>query len=327
MSPKDGAFWKAQQNVLILFKRCSTMKHIKEAHGRVVQSGFDRNPLVVGKIIEFCTAFCQGDMNYALRVFNRIDKPDSFIYNTMIRGFGKTSQPQKAIHLYRIMHGKRDTFTFSFFLKIIAALESISLGKQLHCTIHKLGLEIHTYVRNSLIHMYGMVGDTETARHVFDEIPYPDLVAWNSIIDSHLHCRKYKDVLRLFARMLQSGVQPNHATFVVTLSACGTIGALDFGRRIHSLVFDTEFGESESISVSNSLIDMYAKCGAVDEAYHIFSNMKWRDVVSWNVMIFGLASHGNREEALALFTKMLQGNAERPDGVMFLGVLSACSRG
>ncbi|XP_029127028.1 pentatricopeptide repeat-containing protein At1g59720, chloroplastic/mitochondrial-like [Cajanus cajan] len=322
MSPKDGALWKAQQSVLILFKRCSGMKQLKEMHGRIVQSGFDKNPLVVGKIIEFCAVSGHGDMNYAVRVFNMIDKPDAFMCNTMIRGFGQTSQPRKAIDLYRRMHEK-DSFTFSFFLKIIAGLGSVALGKQLHCTILKHGLETHAYVRNSLIHMYGMVKDVETAHQLFEEIPDPDLVAWNSIIDSHVHCRNYKQALHLFARMLQSGVLPDDATFVVTLSACGAIGALDFGRRIHSIIRNTELGGSESTLVSNSLIDMYAKCGAVEEAYHIFTNMKGKkNVISWNVMILGLASHGNGEEALALFTKMLQQNVERPDGVTFLGVLS-----
>ncbi|RDY09995.1 Pentatricopeptide repeat-containing protein, partial [Mucuna pruriens] len=329
MSPKDGAFWKAQQSLLTLFKRCGSMKHLKEMHGRIVQSGFDKNPLLVGKIIEFCAVSGHGDINYAVQVFDRIDKPDAFMWNTMIRGFGKTRKPEKAVSLYRRMQGKgdvaNDNFTFSFFLKIIGGLGSVILGKQLHCSILKLGLETHTHVRNSLLHMYGMVKDIETAHHLFEEIPNADLVAWNSIIDCHVHCRNYKEALHLLTRMLHSGMQPDDATLVVTLSACGAIGALDFGRQIHSLIQHTMFGESTS--VSNSLIDMYAKCGAVEEAYHIFSNMKGKNVISWNVMILGLASHGNGQEALALFTKMLQQNVERPNDVTFLGVLSACSHG
>ncbi|KAK7321784.1 hypothetical protein VNO77_32722 [Canavalia gladiata] len=329
MSPKDGAFWKAQQSLLTLFKRCSTMKHLKEIHTRIIQTGFDQNLLVVGKIIEFCAVSGHGDMNYAVSVFDRIDKPDAFIWNTMIRGLGKTSQPEKAIDFYRRMQGKADVaadnFTFSFFLKIIGGLGSVTLGKQLHCSILKLGLETHTYVRNSLMHMYGMLKDIETAYHLFEKIPSADLVAWNSIIDCHVSCRKYEEALDLFTRMLQNGMQPDDATLVVTLSACGAIGALDFGRWIHSLIQDTKLGESTS--VYNSLIDMYAKCGAVEEAYGIFSSMKGKNTISWNVMILGLASHGNGEEALALFTKMLQENVERPDDVTFLGVLSACSHG
>lgn len=329
MSPKDGAFWKAEQSVIRLLERCWSMKHIKEMQSRILVSGFGKNLLVVGKIIESCAVSGHGDMNYAVRVFEWIDKPDAFMWNTLMRGFGKTSQPEKAINLYKRMQRKSgatpDTFTFSFILKIIAGLESLTLGNQLHCTILKLGLETHTHVCNSLMHMYGMVKDLQTAQHLFDEIPDPDLVAWNSIIHSHVHCRNYKKALHLFTRMLQSGIQPDNATLVVTLSACGAIVALDFGRQIHSLIRHTKLGESTPLS--NSLIDMYAKCGAVEEAYRIFSNMKRKNVISWNIMILGLASHGNGQEALALFTNMLQQNVERPNDVTFLGVLSACSHG
>nr|XP_007153010.1 hypothetical protein PHAVU_003G000100g [Phaseolus vulgaris]ESW25004.1 hypothetical protein PHAVU_003G000100g [Phaseolus vulgaris] len=333
MSPKDGAFWKAQQSLLILLKQCSSMKQLKEMQSRVVQSGFHNTPLVVGKIIEFCAVSGHGDINYAVRVFDRIDKPDAFIWNTMIRGFGMTRQPEKAIDLFRrMLQGKCDvaaidTFTFSFILKIIAGFRSVILGKQLHCNILKLGLQTHTYVRNSLIHMYGMAKDIETAHRLFDEIPNADLVAWNSIINCHVHCRNYTQALHLFAKMLRSGLQPDHATLVVTLSACGAIGALGFGRRIHYSLVQKHSKLGEDTSVSNSLIDMYAKCGAVEEAYHIFSSMKRKNVISWNVMILGLASHGNGEEALALFAKMLQQNVDRPNDVTFLGVLSACSHG
>lgn len=329
MSPKDGAFWKAEQSVIRLLERCWTMKHVKEMQSHILVSGFGKKPLVVGKIIESCAVSGHGDMNYAVRVFEWIDKPDAFMWNTLMRGFGKTSQPEKAINLYKRMQRKGgatpDTFTFSFILKIIVGLGSLTLGNQLHCTILKLGLETHTHVCNSLMHMYGMVKDIQTAQHLFDEIPDPDLVAWNSIIHSHVHCRNYKEALHLFTRMLQSGIQPDNATLVVTLSACGAIVALDVGRQIHSLIRHTKLGES--MPLSNSLIDMYAKCGAVEEAYRIFSNMKRKNVISWNIMILGLASHGNGQEALALFTTMLQQNVERPNDVTFLGVLSACSHG
>jgi len=109
MSHKDAALWKAQQCLLTHFKQCSSMKHLKEMHARVVQSGFDKTPLVVGKIIEFCMVSGHGDMTYAVRVFDRIDKPGAFMWNTMIRGFGKTHQPDKAIDLYKRMHSGEAT--------------------------------------------------------------------------------------------------------------------------------------------------------------------------------------------------------------------------
>lgn len=270
------------------------------------------------------------DINYALSVFHTIHKPDAFLWNTIIRVFGNSTQPLNAIHFYKRMQLAReyvipDNFTFSFLLKIVARLGSVTLGKQLHCSVFKFGLESHIYVRNSLMHMYGMLKDIKGAHHLFEEMREPDIVAWNSIIDCHVYCRNYNEALDLFTRMQ---LQPDDATLVVILSACGAIGALDFGRKVHFFIRDNINNNlGESISVFNALVDMYAKCGAVEEAYETFSDMKRKNLVSWNVMILGLASHGSGEEALLLFTRMLQENVERPNDVTFLGVLCACSHG
>ncbi|XP_028753642.1 pentatricopeptide repeat-containing protein At4g21065-like [Neltuma alba] len=322
-----GDFVKAQR-LMKLLERCSTMRHLKQCHARIILTGFEHNLHVVGKIILFCAASELGDMSYALSLFDRVEKPDVFLWNTMIRGFSKTTQPQQAIHFYRRMQQKGekpDNFTLAFLVKVVGRLNSVILGKQLHCKTLKLGLSTHAYVGNSLMHMYGMLKDIDTARHLFDEMPNADLVAWNSIIDSHVCCGSYKEALHLFTRMIQNGIQPDDATLVVTLSACAAIGALDFGRQIHSCIRGTDL--ADITPVCNSLVDMYAKCGALDEAYDTFSRMKVKSVVSWNIMILALASHGNGEDALALFSKMVEENGVRPDDVTFLGVLCACSHG
>lgn len=304
------------------------MKDLEQIHANVIQAGFDRDLFVMGRMIAFCAASDRGDMDYAVSVFERIGNPDGFLWNTMIRGFGKTSLPGRAFEFYKRMKEVGevvDNFTFSFLLKVCGQLGSDLLGKQIHCSIVKHGLEFHVFVRSTLVHMYGMFKDVETARHLFDELPSPDLVAWNTIIDCHVSRGKCTEALDLFLRMLRTGIQPDEATIVVTLSACATSGALDFGRWVHSCIDNTSL--CNILSVLNALMDMYAKCGAVDEAYATFNKMNEKSIVSWNTIILGLATHGHAEKALQLFSKMLNEELENPDDVTFLGVLCACSHG
>lgn len=267
-------------------------------------------------------------MDYAVSVFENIQNPDGFLYNTMIRGFSRSCLFVKAFDYYKGMQNKgfsSDNFTFSFLFKICGQLGSIGLGQQMHSSALKHGFESHVFVRSSLIHMYGMVKEIETCCKLFEEMPQPKLVAWNTIIDCHVCCGKCEEALDLFLRMLRNGIEPDEATLVVTLSACSQLLALDFGRWVHSCAMSTSLGNITS--VSNSLIDMYIKCGAVEEAYETFVKMKGKDIVSWNTMILGLAIHGQAEEALAFFVRMLEENPETPNDVTFLGVLSACSHG
>lgn len=327
LSENEG-FDSREERVMSVFKQCERMKHLEQLHAHVIQTGLEQNLFVMGKIIVFCAVSEGGSMDYALRVFGKIENPDGFLWNTMIRGLGRTRQPEKAFEFYKRMQVKGevlDNFTYSFLVKVCGQLGSDLLGKQIHCNVLKHGLEEHVFVRNTLVHMYGMFKDIEAATHLFEEMPKSYLVAWNTIIDCNVYCGRYKEAIELFFRMLQSGLKPDDATFVVTLSACAALGELDIGRRVHSCIDHTGLGNV--VSVSNSLIDMYAKCGVVEAAYEIFNKMKGRNIVSWNTMILGLAMHGHGDEALELFSKMLEEKLATPNEVTFLGVLCACSHG
>lgn len=79
------------------------------------------------------------------------------------------------------------------------------------------------------------------------------------------------------------------------------------------------------VYIGTALIDMYAKCGSLDDALNVFEEMPHKNDVSWNAMISALASHGRAEEALALFKRMLkEGGSICPNDITFIGVLSAC---
>ncbi|XP_062116573.1 pentatricopeptide repeat-containing protein At1g59720, chloroplastic/mitochondrial-like [Humulus lupulus] len=322
----NGTVFEKLQRVMSLFKLCSTMKDLYQIHGRIIRAGFEQDLFVMGKIVEFCAIGEGRDLDYALLVLDSVENPDGFLWNTMIRGFGKTNQPERAFELYKKMQekgGMVDSFTCTFLIKVCGQLGSDILSKQMHCSCLKHGLDSHVFVRNTLIHMYDMFRDIQNVVQLFVEMPSPDLVSWNTILDSHVYCEKHKEAVHQFLTMLKSGTQPDDAIFVVILSACSALGALDFRRWVHSYVNKTRFGDV--ISVSNSLVHMYAKCGALEEAYETFNNMKRKNLISWNTMILALATHGNVDEALSLFSKMLE--VERPNNVTFVGVLSACSHG
>ncbi|GFY94678.1 pentatricopeptide repeat (PPR) superfamily protein [Actinidia rufa] len=78
-----------------------------------------------------------------------------------------------------------------------------------------------------------------------------------------------------------------------------------------------------SVPIGTGLIDMFAKCGCIEQARVVFNQMPRRDVCSWNPMICGLATHGLGKEALALFERFIT-DGLRPVNVTFIGVLNAC---
>lgn len=80
------------------------------------------------------------------------------------------------------------------------------------------------------------------------------------------------------------------------------------------------------MELGTALVDMYAKCGCVDEALRVFENLPVKNVQTWTAIINGLAVHGDALGALEVFSRMLE-NGVQPNGVTFIGVLDACSHG
>lgn len=134
------------------------------------------------------------------------------------------------------------------------------------------------------------------------------------------------EAISLFNIMKDEGVNADKITLSGVLSACASLGALNVGRSVDA--YASERGLQQDIYVATALIDMYAKCGAVDHASKVFENMSFKNTVTWNAMISALAFNGQSREAISLFNRMSEENGDIiPDEVTFVGVLSACVHG
>lgn len=131
------------------------------------------------------------------------------------------------------------------------------------------------------------------------------------------------DAIELFRSMVREGPEPNSYTLAAMLSVSSSLASLGHGKQIHTQAIRS--GEASSVSVSNALINMYAKAGSIVGARHVFNSIHMnRDTVSWTSMIIALAQHGIGEEAIKLFEQMLALNI-KPDHITYVGVLSACT--
>uniref|UniRef100_A0A1U7UZ39 Pentatricopeptide repeat-containing protein At4g38010-like n=1 Tax=Nicotiana sylvestris TaxID=4096 RepID=A0A1U7UZ39_NICSY len=107
------------------------------------------------------------------------------------------------------------------------------------------------------------------------------------------------------------------------MDSSGELGALDQGRWIHTYIINNR-EIVMSVSLGTALIDMYAKCGCIEFSSQLFKNMPQRDVVTWGVIISGFAIHGQAKKCFQLFDEMIESGV-KPNGVMFVAILSACS--
>lgn len=115
--------------------------------------------------------------------------------------------------------------------------------------------------------------------------------------------------------------KPDPHLFVAVLKACSKLGDLAQGRLIHA---DIKQNDLEScIFVANSLINMYAKCGSLQDAQILFTRLSERDAVTWGAMISAYVQHGQDGEALKHFAQMRK-EGMIPNRVTFVCALKAC---
>src|SRR6185437_2435045 len=126
------------------------------------------------------------------------------------------------------------------------------------------------------------------------------------------------DAMEVLEWMDERGVKPNAQLYVCLLKPCKNI---TIGKRVHLHIIKTRTKWDQILT--NSLLNMYAKCGSMDDALSVFNSMQSRDVVSWTAMIAGYAQSEKKKEALGLFGQMQQVGIQ-PNQFTYIVVLSAC---
>ncbi|XP_042488301.1 pentatricopeptide repeat-containing protein At1g31920 [Macadamia integrifolia] len=314
-----------EKECLSLLQSCKSSEQFKQVHAQFLKLGLNGDPRRSGSLVAACALSDWGNMDYACSIFRQIEEPGIFEFNTIIRGHVKDMDFQTALLLYGKMLERGiepDNFTYPSLLKACAHLSAVE-GLQIHGHVFKLGFESDMFVQNSLINMYGKCGEVKHSFRVFEKMDGRSGASWGALIASHSSLGLWSECLRLFGDMSSEGCwRANERTLVSALSSCTHLGALDLGRCTHGYLL-------RNISVFNvivetSLIDMYVKCGSLEKGLSIFHKMPNKNQLSYSVMISGLAIHGRGKEALSVFSDMLE-EGLKPDAVIYVGLLTACS--
>jgi pentatricopeptide repeat protein len=309
-----------------VLKACTGLEGLEmgqQVHGVIVKSGLQLNVFEGSALVDMYVK-C-GNMEDARQVFDEISERNVVMYTALIAGYVQHGQGREALQLFEEMSEDRvsaNQFTFASVLNGCASEESLEQGKQVHAKLIIAEFEPDFFVVSALIDMYAKCGDLEDAHKVFDKINESNEVLWTALITGYAQHGLGKEALLLFEEMQWSGMKPNDFTFANVLRACASLAALARGRQAHAHLIKSGF--EEKIFPGSTLVDMYAKCGSIEDAQEVFERMPKRNVVSWNAMITGCAQHGLGKEALKLFEKM-QLAGTKPDVITFVGILSACS--
>eukprot|EP01018_Ginkgo_biloba_P001960 Gb_38297 [translate_table: standard] len=309
-----------------LLHRCIRVKALvegKQIHFHMMKTGLKPDIFLRNNLVSMYVK-C-GNLEDSRHVFDKMPERNTVSWTALIAGYTQKGRVEDALEIFCRMYReglKPNQFTFATILGPCASLGALKQGKQVHAHIIKAGFETDIFVASSLVVMYSKCKTVDGAQKVFNEMSMRDVVSWNAMIAGYAQNGYGDQALKLFCQMVGEGIKPNHFTIASALTACAGIVALEQGKCVHALIM--EIGFVSDIFVGGALIDMYAKCGSVEDAHKVFNEMPKRDVVSWNAMITGYAQNGPGEEAVKLFCQMQQAGT-KPSQFTFASVLKTCA--
>ncbi|KAM0968944.1 hypothetical protein ACFX13_017519 [Malus domestica] len=315
------------KSLLTLIETCTSLQQLKQIHAKSIISGLSYNQFILTQITN--SFLLPQSLNYATRLLIRTQEPSVFVYNSIIRAHSQSETPFVALSIYNMMRVQEnalgDRFTYPFVLKACASESDMDKGREVHGVVVRIGFDFDRYLCTSLLNFYGVCGEIEGARQVFDEFTAKDVVFWNSMIMGYARNGMVFEACEVFREMVEvREVRPNESAVLALISACTVSKNLKFGREIHGFLRkEVTFGSN--VKVGAALVDLYAKCGCLDYAKRVFEGMPEKNAVVWNSLISGYSLNGSSKEAIDVFREMCCLDV-KADTFTISGLLSACAQ-
>ncbi|KAJ4708312.1 Pentatricopeptide repeat-containing protein [Melia azedarach] len=287
-----------------------------QLHSLIVKFGLDSQVFVGNALITMYSRW--GRLMEARRVFDEMPNKDLVSCSAMLSGYSQEGNYglEAIIAFIEMTRGGiwLDHVSFTSAISACGHERNLEVGRQIHGLIIKMGYGNHVSVGNVLMSTYLKCDVASDAKLVFDRMHNRNVISWTTRISMN-----EEDAVYLFSQMRLDGIYPNHVTFIGLIHAISTRRFVKEGKAIHGFCIKTNF--VSELSVSNSLITMYAKFETMQDSKKVFEGLYSREIISWNALISGYAQNGIPQAAFQTF--LLAIKESKPNHYSFGSVLSA----
>ncbi|KAK6926049.1 E motif [Dillenia turbinata] len=210
------------------------------------------------------------------------------------------------------------------YASILDTCRNPNLGKQVHAHTIKSGFCGHEFIETKLLQMYGKCGCFEDATILFDRMLIRNLHSWIAILNVYVENEFFEEACLLFSELQSECISLDFFVFPIVLKICSGLGEIELGKQVHGMVIKNEV--FLNIYVVNAVIDMYGKCGCLDDAKKVLATMPRKDRVSWNSIVTACANNGMVYEALEILEGMSLSADSMPNLISWSAVISGFSQ-
>ncbi|KAK2414097.1 putative pentatricopeptide repeat-containing protein [Trifolium repens] len=242
----------------------------------------------MNQFITASSSFSSSNLNFATSTFTQIIKPNTLVYNALIKACVHCHSSNQALlhYIHMLQNGVvPSSYSFSSLIKACTLLTDSFAGKTIHGHVWKYGFDSHVFVQTTLVEFYSSIGHLCDARKVFDGMSERDVYAWTTMISAHVRNNDVESAAKLFGEMPE---RKNTATW-------------------------------------NTVIDGYAKLGNVERVEYLFKQIPSKDIISWTTLMSCYTKNKRYDEVVKLFDEMVNEGMVVPDEVTITTVISACA--
>ncbi|KAG2649210.1 pentatricopeptide repeat-containing protein At4g14850-like [Panicum virgatum] len=272
--------------------------------------------------------FKTGRLALARRLFEEMPYRNVVAWNAVMTNAVLDGRPLETVEAYfglREAGGMPNVVSVCAFFNACAGATYLSLGEQFHGFVVKCGFETDVSISNSMVDFYGKCRCVEKAKAVFDGMGIRNNVSWCCMVVAYAQNGGEEEALSVYLGARRAGEEPTDFMVSSVLTTCAGLLGLDQGRALHAVAVRSCI--DANIFVASALVDMYGKCGGIEDAEQVFLDMPQRNLVTWNAMVGGYAHIGDAWNALAVFDDMIECGETAPNYITLVNVLAACSRG
>ncbi|KOM41625.1 hypothetical protein LR48_Vigan04g182300 [Vigna angularis] len=268
----------------VALKVCIHFENLRltsQVHGLVITSGYELDYVIGSIFIDLYVK--QGNINNALRLFERLPDKDVVAWSSLIVGCAR------------------------FVSSSLALLPS---GKQVHSFCLKKGYESERVITTALTDMYAKCGEIEDALTLFNCLSEVDTLSWTGIIVGCAQNGRADKAISLLHKMIESGTKPNEITIIGVLSACRHAGLVEEAWTIFKSI-ETKHGLTPCPEHYNCMVDILAQAGRFKEAINLINDMPFKpDKTIWCSLLGACGTYKNRHLAKIVAEHLLATSPE-----------------
>ncbi|KAL8201959.1 hypothetical protein R6Q57_011106 [Mikania cordata] len=295
-------------NSFLSVRSSTALKSLTKYHAYIITTGnHSNNVFISSKLISLYANL--HDPTSSTQVFDSFyGYKDVFLWNSIIKAYFSSGLYSHCLKYYASMRVFTtllpNQFTVPMVVSACAEVGDLFSGVIVHGLVFKVGIfDDSAAIGSSFVYMYSKCGYVECACQVFDEMCLKDVVAWTALVIGYVHNGESEKGIWCLCKMYREDERPNFRTLEGGFQACGGLEAIYAGRCLHGAAVKSGLGCS--ILVKSSILDMYSKCGTLEEAYLSFCEVPIKDVKSWTSIINVYGKWGRVRQCLGGFLEML----------------------